>query len=116
MLGGRQKSRNPGPSSHAHLLVVVVTLEAEEVLALDEALPATVVALDVAAAEEVLTEVVIEALRVLETDGPDADEVDEPAVDVLCDADVDEPDAPAVAEPDDPDVEEPGDPVLAVFQ
>lgn len=115
MLGSRQKCWDPGPSSHAHLRVVVVTLEADEVLVLDEALPATVVALDVAA-EEVLTEVVSEALRVLEVTMPDAEDPDDPAVAVLSDADVDDPDAPAVAEPDDPDVDEPGDPVLAVFQ
>jgi hypothetical protein len=76
-----------------------VNFEAEEVLALDEALLATVVVLDVAA-DEVLTEVVSEALRVLAATVPDADETDDPAVTV----------------PSDPDVDEPEDPVLAVFQ
>jgi hypothetical protein len=66
-------------SSHAYLLVVVVVLEAEEVLALDEALPATVVALDVAA-EEVLTEVESDPVRVLEATVPDAEDPDDPAV------------------------------------
>ena len=86
----------------------------DEVLTLDEALPATVVALEVA--EEVPTEVESEALRVLEATGPDAEELDEPAVAVLSDPEVDEPDALAVAELDDPDVDEPGEPALAVFQ
>lgn len=102
-------------SSYTHLRVVVVDLKVEEVLALDDAVPGTVVALDVAA-EEVLTEVVIDALRVLEATVPDTEEPDELAVAVLDNPDVDEPDAPAVAEPDDPDVDEPGDPALAVFQ
>jgi len=87
----------------------------EEALALDEALPATVVALDVAA--EVLVEVVRDALRVLEATVPDTEGPDELAVAVLGNTDVDEPDAPAVEEPEeDPDVDEPGEPALAVFQ
>lgn len=88
----------------------------DDALALDEALPATVVALEVAA-EEALTEVVSDALRVLEATVLDAEEPpDEPAVAVPGDTDVDEPDAPAVAEPENPDVDEPGEPALAVFQ
>jgi hypothetical protein len=114
MLKARQWDWNSCSSSHSHLRVVVVDLKVDEVLTLDEALPATVVALDVA--EEVLTEMEIEAVRVLEATGPDTDEVDEPAVVVLSDPDVEGPDAPAVAELDDPDVDEPGEPVLAVFQ
>ena len=90
-------------------------LKVEDALALDGALPATVVALDVAA-EEVLTEVVSDALLVLEVTVPDTGEPDELAVAVLSDPVVDEPDAPAVAEPEDPDVDEPGEPALAVFQ
>lgn len=100
---------NSSSSPHAYLRVVVV-LEAEEVLALDEALPTTVVALDVAV-EEALTDVESVALLVLETDGPDADDPENPAVVVPTDPKVDDPDAPTVAEPDDPE-----DPVLAVFQ
>lgn len=102
-------------SSYLHLRVVVVDLKVEEALALDEALPATVVALDVAA-EEVLTEVVSDALRVLEATVPDTEEPDELTVAVLSTPEVDEPDAPAVAELDDPDVDEPGESALAVFQ
>ena len=102
-------------SSYLHLRVVVVDLKVEEALALDEALPAAVVALDVAA-EEVLTEVVSDALRVLVATVPDTEEPDEPVVTELSDPVVDEPDAPAVAELDDPDVDEPGEPALAVFQ
>ena len=91
-------------------------LTVEEALALDEALPATVVALDVAA-EEALTEVVSDALRVLEATVPDTEEPpDEPAVVVLDDPGVDEPDATPVAEPEYTDVDEPGEPALAVFQ
>lgn len=91
-------------------------LKVEEALALDEALPATVAALDVAA-EEVLTEVVRDALRVLEATVPDTEEPDGLAVAVLGNTDVDEPDAPAVAEPEeDSDVDEPGEPAFAVFQ
>ena len=67
-------------------------------------------------AEEVLTEVVSDALRVLEATGPELDELDPPAVDVPSAPEVDDPDAPAVVEPDDPDVDEPGAPVDAVFQ
>lgn len=89
--------------------------EAEEVLALDEALPATVVTLDVAA-EEDLTEVVSDALRVLEAAEPDAEEAEELAVAVLKDPEVDDPDTPAVAELDDADVDELGESVLVVFQ
>ena len=90
-------------------------LKVEEALALDEALPATVVALDVAA--EVLVEVVRDALRVLEATVPDTEGSDELAVAELGNTDVDEPDAPAVEEPEeDPDVDEPGEPALAVFQ
>jgi hypothetical protein len=116
MLEGKITSLNSCSSLHFHLRVVVVVLkvEVDEALTLDEAVPATVVALDVA--EEVLTEVESEALRVLEATKPDADELDEPAVDVLSDPDVEEPDAPAVDEPDTPDVDEPGEPLLAVFQ
>jgi len=86
----------------------------DEVLTLDEALPATVVALDVA--EEVLTEVESEAVRVLEATEPDVDELDEPAVVALSDPEVEEPNSPAVAELEDPDVDDPGEPALAVFQ
>jgi len=96
---------------------VVVDLKVEEVLALDEAVPATVVALDVA--EEDLTDVESEALRVFGATGPDAEELDEPAVVVLSDPEVDEPGALAVAElgdPDDDELGEPGEPVVAVFQ
>lgn len=105
---------NPFASS-LHLRVVVVDLKVEEALALDEALPATVVALDVAA-EEVLTEVARTALRVLEATVPDTEEPDELAVAVLGNTDVNEPDAPAVAEPEDPDVDKREEPALAVFQ
>ena len=68
----------------------------EEILALDEALPAAAVALEVAA-EEALTEVVSDAFRVLEATVPDAEEPDELAVAVLSDPDVDEPEEPALA-------------------
>ena len=94
---------------------MVVALTVEEVLTLDEALPATVVALEVA--DEVLTEVVSDALRVLEATVPDEEEeLGLPAVDVPSAPDVDDPDAPAVVDPDDPDVDDPGEPVDAVFQ
>lgn len=104
---------NSSPSLHSHLRVVV-DLKVEEALTLDEALPATVVALDVA--EEVLTEVESEAVCMLEATEPDTDKVDEPAVAVLNDLEVDELDAPAVDGLDTPDVDEPGEPALAVFQ
>lgn len=102
-------------SLYLHLRVVVVDLKVEEALALDEALPATVVALDVVA-EEVLTEVVSDALRVLEATVPDTEEPDELTVAVLSTPEVDGPDAPAVAELDEPDVDEPEESALAVFQ
>lgn len=118
MLKDRQLSLKPFPRKscpHLRVVVVVVALTVEEVLALDGALPATVVVvLDVA--EEVLTEVVSDTLRVPEATGLDTEELDPPAVDVPSAPEVDDPDAPAVVEPDDPDVDEPGAPVDAVFQ
>lgn len=89
---------------HLQLRVVVEVLEEVEVLALDDAVPAAVVTLEVADVVlavlelDTLTEVEIEALRVLEAEEPDGLEVAE------------------VGEPDVDEPGKPGEPAVAVFQ